>query len=105
MRRLRCRAGLHKWVRVKHEDTDLAEPGAAAEWRTSCRYCGVERRSGLGFMLGLSGALAVGGALVWWLVSPVLGVLLVLGSVLGIGWTASLTLLGRVGSFGFRYRG
>lgn len=92
-------------MRIKHEDADLAEPGTAAEWRTACRYCGVERGSGLRFMVGLAGALAVAGALLWWLVSPVLGVLLVMGSVLGLGRTAALTLLGRVGSFGFRYRG
>ena len=47
-----------------------------------------------------------GGALLWWLVSPVLGGLLIIGAILvGLGWTAALTFLGRIGVFGFRYRG
>ena len=71
-----------------------------------CRYCGVEQRAGLGATFALAGIVAVAGALLWWLVSPVLGGLLIIGAILvGLGWTAALTFLGRIGVFGFRYRG
>jgi hypothetical protein len=104
-RRLRCRTGLHRWVQIKHEDTDLENPGQEVVWRTTCRYCGMERGSGLAAVVVLVGLFAAGGAVVWWLVSPVLGGLLIAGAVLGTGWAALLAALGRVSSFGFRYRG
>lgn len=104
MRRFRCRVRFHKWVRVKHEDPDLADPSESAEWRTVCRYCGVERRGGFRSTAALAGTFAVAGVFVWWLVSPVLGVLIVAGSILGLGWGATLTFIGGMGSF-FRYRG
>ena len=92
-------------MQIKHEDTDLDNPQEEVEWRTVCRYCGLEQRAGLGATFALAGIVAVAGALLWWLVSPVLGGLLIMGAVLGLGWTAALTFLGRMGGFGFRYRG
>jgi hypothetical protein len=69
-----------------------------------CRYCGVERRGGFGSTVALAGTFAAAGVFVWWLVSPVLGVLIVAGSILGLGWGATLTFIGGMGNF-FRYRG
>ena len=92
-------------MQIKHEDTDLENPGREVVWRTTCRYCGAQRGSGLAAVVVLVGLFAAGGVLVWWLVSPVLGGLLIAGAVLGSGWAAVLVALGRVGSFGFRYRG
>jgi hypothetical protein len=37
---LRCRLGLHKWVRIKVVDP---EPGQDP-WETRCRYCQEKRR-------------------------------------------------------------
>ena len=84
---------------------DLENPGQDVEWRTRCRCCGAERRSGLASAFALAGVLSVVGVLLWWLVSPVLGGLLIIGAVMGLGWAAAIAALGRIGSFGFRYRG
>ena len=92
-------------MQVKHYDTDLENPGEHAVWRTTCRYCDAERRSGLASTFVLAGVLAGAGVLLWWLVSPVLGGLVLTGAVLGLGWAAAVAALGRIGSFGFRYRG
>jgi hypothetical protein len=92
-------------VQIKHEDTDLENPGQEVVWRTTCRYCGVARGSGLAAVVVLVGLVAAGGMLVWWLVSPVLGGLMIAGAVLGAGWAATFAVLGRISSFGFRYRG
>jgi hypothetical protein len=104
-RRFRCRMGLHRWVQFKHGDADLENPGADAVWLTRCRYCGVERGSGVSFMMVLVGVAAATGALLWWLVSPVLGVLLLMGAVLGLLAVARAFALSRPSRFGFRYRG
>jgi uncharacterized membrane protein YecN with MAPEG domain len=102
---LRCRVGLHRWVQVKYQDADLENPGAEAVWLTRCRYCGVERGSGIPFAMAMVGVAATAGALLWWLVSPVLGVLLVTGALLGLLGVARTFALSRPGRFGFRYRG
>ena len=104
-RRFRCRIGLHRWAEFKHEDADLESPGVGAVWLTRCRYCGVARGSGVSFMAGMAGVLAVAGALVWWLLSPVLGVLVLLGSVLSLLAVGRAVALGRPTRFGLRYRG
>ena len=104
-RRFRCRLGLHRWAEFKHEDADLENPGAAAVWLTRCRYCGVERGSGVPFMVGMAGVLAAVGMLLWWLLSPVLGVLVLLGSVLSLLAVGRAVALGRPTRFGLRYRG
>jgi hypothetical protein len=104
-RRLRCRIGLHRWVQFKHEDADLENPGAEAVWLTRCRYCGVERGSGVSFVMFPVGVAAAAGALVWWLVSAVLGVLLLMGALLGLLAVARAFALSRPGRFGLRYRG
>jgi hypothetical protein len=104
-RRLRCRIGFHRWVRIQHRDLDLESPGQEVVWRTMCRDCGLERGSGLRSMAVLVVVVAVAGGLLWWLISPVLGVLLLAAGVIGLGWAARMTALGRAGSFGFRYRG
>ena len=83
---------------------DLENPGQDVEWQTSCRYCGTERRSGLASTFALAGVFAVSGVLLWWLVSPVLGGILIIGAVMGLGWAGTMTALGRASSF-FRYRG
>ncbi|HVP75123.1 MAG TPA: hypothetical protein VMS63_03800, partial [Gaiellaceae bacterium] len=93
------------WVQLKHEDADLEYPGAEAVWLTRCRYCGVERGSGVSFVVVLVGVAAAAGALLWWLVSPVLGVLLLMGALLGLLAVARGLALSRPSRFGFRYRG
>jgi len=104
-RRLRCRIGLHRWVQIRHVDPDLEDPGQEVVLQTACRYCGAERGSGVAFQLGFAGLLAVGGVLLWLLVSAVLGALLVLGAVLGLGWAARMAWLNGYNSrLGFRYR-
>jgi hypothetical protein len=92
-------------VLIKHQDSDLANPQEGVVWRTTCRDCGVERGSGVRSIAVLVGVLAVAGGLLWWLVSPVLGALLLAGAVMGLGWVARIAAIGRAGSFGFRYRG
>lgn len=104
-RRLRCRIGLHRWVEFKHEDADVENPGAEAVSLTRCRYCGVERGSGISFAVVLVGVAAATGALLWWLVSPVLGVLLLMGALLGLLAVARAFALSHQSRFGFRYRG
>ena len=91
-------------MQIQHRDMDLENPGQDVEWRTSCRYCGAERGSGLASTFALAGVLAVAGVLLWWLVSPVLGGLLITGAVIGLGWAGTITALGRAGSV-FRHRG
>jgi hypothetical protein len=91
-------------MQIQHRDMDLENPGQDVEWRTRCRYCGAEPRSGLASTFALAGVLAVAGVLVWWLVSPVLGGLLIIGAMMGLGWAGTIAALGRIGSV-FRYRG
>lgn len=92
--RLRCRLGLHRWVRVQHRDPDLELP--APEWRTECRDCGRLRGSGLPVALTFFGLVFVAGlALLAW-GPPFLGALVIVGSVGGLGWTAGLEGLQRI---------
>lgn len=91
-------------MQIQHRDMVLENPAQDVEWRTSCRYCGAERGSGLASAFALAGVLAVAGVLLWLLVSPVLGGLLIVSAVMGLGWAGMITALGRSGSF-FRYRG
>jgi hypothetical protein len=104
-RRLRCRIGMHRWVQFKQEDADLENPGAHAVWLTRCSCCGVERGSGLTSLVVLVAVAAATGAFVYRLVSPVFGVLLLLGAVLGLLAVARAFALSRPSRFGFRYRG
>lgn len=103
--RLRCRVALHRWARFKHEDADLENPAAQAMWITRCRYCGVERGNGVRFFVGLAVGLIAAAVLLWWLVSPVLAALLVIGALLSLSTVAGvITRSRRIGAFGFRYR-
>ena len=104
-RRLRCRLGFHRWTQFRQVDPDVDDPGGNASWLTKCRYCGAERGSGVAFMLGLTGVLAIGAVVVWIAVSPVLGGLLVLGAVTGLGATMRARWYGTYNRrVGFRYR-
>lgn len=87
MENIRCRLGLHRWARVRAEDLSLAEPGANAVWTTRCRDCGVVRGTGQVGSFALF-ALAVAVALVlFFTVSPFLGAIVMVGAVLGLGWS------------------
>jgi len=103
-RRLRCRIGLHRWAQFKHQDADLDNPGREPVWLTRCRYCGVERGSGVSFIVGVAGVLGAAGALLWLFVSPVLGVLVLLGAVLSLLALVRALALSRANRFGLRYR-
>jgi hypothetical protein len=102
--RLRCRIGLHRWARFKHEDADLENPGAEPVWVTRCRYCGVERGSGISLIAGLAGGLTAAAVLLWWLVSPLLGGVVVIAAFFSLFAVARVISLSRVSGFGFRYR-
>jgi hypothetical protein len=81
---LRCRLGLHRWVRMRTLDPSLANPGRSATSRTECRDCHAERGSGIRSTLVLVAVLAVGSAVVGITFSPVLGGLLLVGAVMGL---------------------
>ena len=105
MTRFRCRIGLHKWVRVRERDPELADPGQSAYWRTTCRYCECERGSGIAALATVS-VVAVGASIaVFWLLSPLLGAIMMIGAVGGLGWAvvpATIDRIARWLSVGFR---
>jgi hypothetical protein len=82
--RLRCRIGLHKWVRIRETDPTLDNPSQSAEWRSVCRYCKTERGSGVLVSSVVSGAFFVAG-LVLLLVAPsLLAAILIIGAMFGL---------------------
>ena len=96
MKRFRCRIGLHKWVRVRQVDLDLENPSQSAYWRTTCRYCGCEHGSGTAVLATLS-VVAVGASVaVFWLVSPLLGAIMMIGAVGGLGWAVAPAVVERI---------
>jgi hypothetical protein len=92
--RLRCRLGLHRWVRVQYRDGDLEQP--VPEWRTECRDCARLRGSGLPTAIAVFGIFFVTGLVLMAWGPPFLGALFVAGSMAGLGWTAGLEGLQRV---------
>ena len=96
---------MHRWAQFKQVDSDLEVPGKEAVWLTRCRYCGAERGSGVYFTLSLAGVLAAAAALLWWLVSPVLGVLVLMGALMSLLALARAFAYGRPSRLGLRYRG
>jgi hypothetical protein len=93
-RPLRCRLGLHRWAQFKQLDMDLFDPGRGAIWMWRCRDCGRERRSGLAFIVEVSCALVIGGGVLWWLVSPTLGLALLVAAAIGLAWAARIAFYG-----------
>ena len=92
--RLRCRLGLHHWVRVQHRDPDLETQ--VPTWETRCSDCDRLRGSGLPvalfvFLLVFAAGLVL---LAWG--PPLLGALVLIGSMGGLAWTAGLEGLQRV---------
>ena len=99
-RRLRCRIGLHRWVRVKYTDADLENPGAAAAaWRTSFRYCGIARSGGSAvFAVVALAILGIGIALALTTQSLLSG-LIIMGGVAAVGRVAFVGGLTRIATF------
>jgi Flp pilus assembly protein TadB len=94
----RCRLGLHHWTRLRIEDRDLDNPRASAEWVSVCRDCGAGRADSIGLALAICAAAVVASVLVFWLVSPLLGAIIMIGAVGGLMWTmlpASISLVAR----------
>ena len=85
----RCSFGLHRWVVAR----DRADAG---ESFVECRYCHRRRSSGLALSLTVFTAWAVGAVAVWWFASPLLGAVLMMGAVMGLGWTMGPAILGRL---------
>jgi hypothetical protein len=105
MKRFRCRIGLHKWVQVRQRDPDLDNPGQSAYWRTTCRYCGCEHGSGIVALTTACVVAVVASIAVFWLLSPLLGAIMMCGAVGGLGWAVVPATIDRVArwlSVGFR---
>jgi hypothetical protein len=96
MNRLGCRMGLHKWVRYEREDADLENPSRSIEWFSKCRYCGREQGSGTVVSLYLCGPAVLAAVAVFWLLSPLLGVVLMIGALGGLMWAMGPAAIGRV---------
>jgi hypothetical protein len=80
------------------EDRDLDNPGASAGWVSVCRDCGAGRTASIGFALAICAAAVVASVLVFWLFSPLLGAIIMIGAVGGLMWTmlpASISLIAR----------
>src|SRR5690242_1275486 len=94
--KFRCRVGLHRWTRRRETDHDLENPGQSATWRTRCRDCGREQGNGT-VWAGVAFLIAFAAG-VWCLISgpPLLGAVLVMGSVTGLLWSAGAVLGGRL---------
>jgi hypothetical protein len=84
-----CRLGFHKWVRAKRRaDSDEAF--------TVCRRCGREPGSGLVASLSLCGAVTLAAMILFWVGSPFLASVLMIGAVTGLGWTMLPAVFDRV---------
>jgi hypothetical protein len=96
MRRVRCRLGLHRRVRVRVEDGELATPQARAAWTTRCRDCGrIRGAGGVGSVILFAAAIAVALAL-FFTTSPFLGAIVMVGTVLGLGWAMGPAAIARI---------
>ena len=73
---------------------DLFDPGRGAIWMWRCRDCGRERRSGLAVIVEVSCVLVLGAGILWWLVSPTLGIALLIAAVIALGRAAWIAFAG-----------
>ena len=87
---------MHRWARLLEEDRDLENPGTTAEWTTVCRDCGTERGASVGLAVGFCVAAAAASVVCFWLISPFLGAVLMIGAVGGLMWTMLPASIGRV---------
>ena len=93
---LRCRIGFHKWVRVKHSDPDMATEVREADWDTRCRYCGRAHGSGIALTAVLIVGAVASAIVIFFLWSPLLGALIMVGAIGAIGWTVVPASISRV---------
>ncbi len=93
---LRCRIGLHKWVRLARRDLTLDQPGQHVETQTTCQLCGRERKSGGWVAAVLSVAVAAAGVVIFFLASPMLGAIVMVGAIGGLGWAMAPAILDRL---------
>jgi hypothetical protein len=93
--RLRCRTGFHKWVRIRETDPTVANPSQTAEWRTVCRDCNSERGSGVVFSTIFFLIVFTASLVVLWFY-PLLGAILVIGSVAALGPSVAPAAIERI---------
>jgi hypothetical protein len=82
--RVRCRVGLHKWVRIRETDPTVDNPSQSAEWRSVCRYCKTEHGSGVLAVSVVSGAFFVAGVVLLLVAPSLLAATLIIGSMGGL---------------------
>jgi hypothetical protein len=81
--------GLHHWVFAKQRSDDQ-------EGFVVCRDCGRRRGGGTRISLVLFAAFFVGAILVFWLWSPLLGAVMMVGAVGGLLWSAIPIVIDRI---------
>jgi hypothetical protein len=81
---------------MPQRDYTLAEPGQSVEWKKACRDCGREQTSGVAISMALSALFAVAAVAVFWLWSPMLGAIMMIGAVGGLGVTMIPVVIERV---------
>jgi hypothetical protein len=82
----RCTFGLHRWVRAKPR----ADSGEA--W-TECALCGKRRGDGTLVSALIFLAVAAAALVVWAVWAPFLGAVMMVGAVLGLGWSTGPAVL------------
>jgi hypothetical protein len=83
----RCAVGLHRWVRAKaRADSDEA-------W-TECAVCGKRRGDGPLLSALIFVAVAAAAIVVWAVWAPLLGAVMLIGAVMGLGWSMGPAIIG-----------
>ena len=72
---------------MRESDHDLENPSEGVRWRAVCRYCGRERSSGVFVSAVVFGAALVGGVVALLIGPPLLGAVLIIGSMWGLMWS------------------
>jgi len=86
----RCSLGLHRWVTTKRRADDHEEI-------TVCSDCGRESGSGVLSVVLFGGGLAIGAVAVFFLFSPFLGAIMMIGAIAGLGWGVMPMVFERIG--------